>query len=225
MAKYSFVASADPDVIVLDENGQEIEKEAPPEALPKYLERRATARPAVAPRKATPKVEYKSDRAGNIFMAALFGLVITAVIWWFGASTTVGFLHGGLKLRWSYELGLRKLSGGFLGDYTLDLLWLFPVGLTYFQMRYRPPLTLRDLIKHIQADPLMTFFWAGLTTIGVGTSFFGLIEWIRDNISKSDYHNPIVLAGALIIAFAIEYLCEPYAMRFVKEIKIALEAK
>lgn len=226
MAKYSFQPSSDPDVILLDDDGAEVEQKQPPavEQIPKYL--RDRARPAAARRPVTvrPKV-HTADRAHNVFFAAAFGLVIIGLLWQFGASTTVEFLHKGLKLYWYADIGLKNVSGGFLSDYRIDLIWLFPVGLTYFQMRYRPPLSLRQLVAHLTADPIFTAFWAGLTAIGVVTSFFGLIDWLRSIAPSTDLHNPIILFAALICAAAIEYLCEPYALKFIAEIRSALEVK
>lgn len=227
MAKLQFVSAKNPAVVYLDDDGVEVEApevEAPPavkapapkaEQLPKYLKDRAKK-----PVKRSPRT---ADRPGALLIAALFGFAAIVAVWQFGASTTVGFLHEGLNIYWYISVDLKVLTAGFLPlVFKLDMIWLIPIGITYFQMVYKPPLDPVKMIIYFLDDPVMTVFWLLFTAIGVTTSFFGLILWLKTLKTSADLTNPVLWLAAAAVAVCIEYYCEPLILRFAGEIREAL---
>ncbi len=168
-----------------------------------------------------PNTQDQSHGAVSLILASLFGLALVLKAWHFGASSTMDFLND--WLGWSLPVTIPLDLDQLHIRIHLDFLWLFPIGLTFYQIVHRPSLSFKAIYRQLRYDPASTGLWLAFTTIGIGTTLAGLILWgherhwlVEPRIVFAQWPLLLVL---FLLALAVEYLAEPFAIKFWQELK------
>ncbi len=168
-----------------------------------------------------PNTQDQSHGAVSLILASLFGLALVLKAWHFGASSTMDFLND--WLGWSLPVTIPLDLDQLHLRIHLDFLWLFPIGLTFYQIVHRPTLSFREIYRQLHRDPASTGLWLAFTSIGIGTTLAGLILWgherhwlVEPRIVFAQWPLLLVL---FLLALAVEYLAEPFAIKFWQELK------
>lgn len=217
-------------VIYLDKEQAEDNEPVIPESPIQAQAAEPIKRPARRKPLKIAAVRPARNQAMPLLIGSGFGLLFVSAVALFGIMTTFGFLVAlGFSLPLEIPLGdapvtLPPLLPGEANSFRFDLVILFPVGLNFFQIVYRPPLSLKGAIEHMQEDPATSLLWLFFTCIGIGTSFFGLLYWLIDrNLGVNILQWPVLIT-VFITAACVEYLCEPYLIKFWTEFCNAAKA-
>jgi hypothetical protein len=164
-----------------------------------------------------PRTALRGKTWANVrlLIAAMFGEALVATGWYVGAYTSVAFL---VAMGFSLPVEIQEFPGtGWKLGWKLNLIWLAPIGLTAFQIAYKPPLSFKGFKEAFKNDPAVSTIWLALTSIGITTTFFGLVNFfIQRGLAWSLAWLPVLIL-IFLVALAIEYLCEPLAIRFAIE--------
>jgi hypothetical protein len=164
--------------------------------------------------------------AVSLIIASIFGLLFVGRAWLFGAETTVEFIID--WLGWSVPVDIPLDLESLHLKLHIELMWLFPIGLTFYQIVHRPPLTFKGIMQQFHRDPAGSSLWLMFTGVGIGTTFGGLILWAHDRHwivgPRIVLQQWPILMLIFYSALAVEYLAEPFAIKFWAELRNGFKA-